>query len=214
LSVLREEISTLLACAGGEDAILDRPLTVLSSVPRESHYSLSAGTRVGAYRIVAPLGRRGMVEVYRAERADGQFEQQVALKLMQREAAALVERFQSERQMLARLEHPGVARLHDGGLADDGRPYVVMELVDGRPIIDWCRERRSDLAQRSALFMAICNAVAYAHRNLVVHRDLKPANVLVTPAGSPRKRICRSRSSRASRRTRTRRCPRSSRASS
>ena len=180
---LRDEIGSLLAWTGGDDAILDRALALPISVAQDADYSLCAGMRVGAYRIVAPIGRGGMGEVYRAKRADGQFEQQVALKLIQREAAAHIERFQSERQMLARLEHPGIARLHDGGLADDGRPYMVMELVDGQPILDWCREQRCDLAQRLALFMAICGAVAYAHRNLVVHRDLKPANVLVTRTG-------------------------------
>ena len=181
--LLREEILALLACTGGEDSILDRPLVVPISATEELHYSLSPGTRVGAYRIVAAMGRGGMGEVYRAARADGQFEQHVALKLMQRDAATHVERFQAERQILARLEHSGIARLHDGGLADDGRPYMVMELVDGQPILDWCRERRCDLSQRLDLFTAICDAVAYAHRNLVVHRDLKPSNILVTQTG-------------------------------
>jgi serine/threonine protein kinase len=188
-ALLLEELTSLVACAGGDDPVLDRPLTAGPiGATEDARYSLEPGTRVGAYRIVAPIGRGGMGEVYRAERADGQFEQQVALKLMQRESAEHMERFQAERQILARLEHPGIARLHDGGLADDGRPYMVMEFVDGRPILDWCLEQRCDLEQRLALFVAICDAVAYAHRNLVVHRDLKPANVLVTPfvAGLPR----------------------------
>ncbi len=180
---LSEDISTLLACAVGEDPILDRPLTAPIGATQDSHCSLSPGTLVGPYRIVAVLGRGGMGEVYRAERADGQFEQQVALKLLQLDAAEHIERFQTERQILAHLEHPGIARLHDGGLADDGRPYMIMELVDGRPLLEWCSEQRLDLAQRLKLFMAVCDAVAYAHRNLVVHRDLKPANVLVTRAG-------------------------------
>jgi serine/threonine-protein kinase len=185
---LRDEIGALLACAGGEDPILDRPLTAPTRAAADSHYSLGhysleQGARVGPYRIVAVIGRGGMGEVYRAERADGQFEQQVALKLVQREAAGHIDRFHTERQILARLEHPGIARLHDGGVAEDGRPYMIMELVDGRPILEWCSEQRLELAQRLKLFMEVCDAVAYAHRNLVVHRDLKPANVLVTRAG-------------------------------
>lgn len=182
-SRLHGEILALLACTGGEDAILDRPLAVPTSATEQLHYSLSPGTRVGPYRIVSAMGRGGMGEVYRAARADGQFEQHVALKLMQRDAARHVERFQAERQILARLEHSGIARLHDGGMLDDGRPYMIMELVDGQQILDWCRERRSNLSQRLDLFTAICDAVAYAHRNLVVHRDLKPTNILVTQTG-------------------------------
>jgi eukaryotic-like serine/threonine-protein kinase len=181
--LLHGEILALLAYTGGEDPILDRPPAAPIRTTEELHYSLSPGTRVGAYRIVAAMGRGGMGEVYRAARADGQFEQHVALKLIQRDAAGHVERFQAERQILARLEHSGIARLHDGGMADDGRPYMVMELVEGQPILDWCRERRCDLSQRLDLFTAICDAVAYAHRNLVVHRDLKPGNILVTQTG-------------------------------
>ena len=180
---LRKELRTLLAYAGGEDSILDRPIVVTQSASDEMHYSLTPGTRVGAYRVVTAIGRGGMGEVYRAARADGLFEQHVALKLLQREAVGHVDRFQAERQILARLEHPGIARLHDGGVAEDGRPYMVMEWVDGQPILEWCRQRRCALAERLALFMAICDAVAYAHRNLVVHRDLKPSNILVSRAG-------------------------------
>jgi eukaryotic-like serine/threonine-protein kinase len=179
---LLREINSLLACAGAADSFLDRPLTARIAAEHEDT-GLAAGERIGAYRILALIGRGGMGEVYRAERADGQFEQQVALKLMQRDAAPHVARFHAERQILARLEHPGIARLHDGGLAGDGRPFMIMELIDGRPILEWCRERRSGVVQRLELFLAICDAVAYAHRNLVVHRDLKPANVMVTAAG-------------------------------
>jgi len=179
---LLREINSLLACTRGADSILDRPLTAPIAAAHED-LGLAAGERVGAYRILSLIGRGGMGEVYRAERADGQFEQQVALKLMQREAASHIGRFHTERQILARLEHPGIARLHDGGVAGDGRPFMIMELIEGRPILDWCREQRCSLVQRLKLFLAICDAVAYAHRNLVVHRDLKPANVMVTAGG-------------------------------
>src|SRR5205085_9704 len=91
--------------------------------------------------------------------------------------------FQAERQILARLDHPGIARLLDGGLSDEGRPYAVVEYVEGETLTEHCRSRHADLRYRLALFMQVCEVVAYAHRNLVVHRDLKPANILVTPEG-------------------------------
>jgi serine/threonine-protein kinase len=181
-AALRAELESLLAHASGEDALLDAPAVDAISGGTDAG-SLQPGQRVGAYRIVGLLGRGGMGEVYHAERADGQFEQHVALKLMRQHLSQQPSRFRSERQMLARLDHPGIAHLVDGGIADDGRPYMVMELVDGLPIVEWCRTRKSDLATRLRLFMDICDAVAYAHRNLIVHRDLKPGNVLVTDDG-------------------------------
>lgn len=180
---LHREVASLLAHVGGHDRILDRPAVALGA-PATTSFSLTPGTRIGAYRILSFLGRGGMGEVYRAERADGQFEQQVALKLIRPEAVAHLDRFQSERQILARLEHPGIARLLDGGMSEDGRPYMVMELVEGKPIIEWCNENASGLSQRLQLFLSICDAVAYAHRNLIVHRDIKPSNLLVRPDGS------------------------------
>jgi serine/threonine-protein kinase len=141
--------------------------------------------RIGAYRLRALLGRGGMGEVWEAARADGQFEQTVALKLLKRgmDSEAVLARFLRERQILARLEHPGIARLLDGGLAPDGRPYFVLERVEGEPITDWCRQRQSPVAERLRLLIAVAEAVAAAHRNLVVHRDLKPSNILVDAAG-------------------------------
>jgi non-specific serine/threonine protein kinase/serine/threonine-protein kinase len=144
----------------------------------------TVGMRLGAWRITRLLGRGGMGEVYEATRADGNFEQRVAIKLLQREAAAQMERFQAERQILARLEHPGIARLYDGGVADDGRPFMAMEFVEGRPITEYCQVTQASFEQRLALFIQVCDAVAYAHRNLVVHRDLKPSNILVTSGGA------------------------------
>lgn len=180
---LHHELASLLALVDGYDRVLDQPAIALQT-PHDLSFSLTPGTRVGAYRVLAFLGRGGMGEVYRAERADGQFEQQVALKLIRREAVAHLERFQAERQILARLEHPGIARLLDGGMSEDGRPYMVMELVKGKPIMEWCRANACGLTQRLQLFTAICDAVAYAHRNLVVHRDIKPSNLLVRADGS------------------------------
>jgi serine/threonine protein kinase/tetratricopeptide (TPR) repeat protein len=185
-AALGREVESLLVQMDGTDAVLDRPILLpeIPAEPSSTSFSLSPGTRVGVYGILEFIGRGGMGEVYRAERADGQFEQQVALKLIRREAGAHLERFHVERQILARLEHPNIARLLDGGLSEDGRPYMVMELVEGKPIMEWCRENQSNLAQRLQLFTSICEAVAYAHRNLMVHRDIKPSNLLVRADGS------------------------------
>ena len=144
------------------------------------------GERVGPYRIVRPLGRGGMGAVFLAERADGQFEQQVALKLIHSGAAStqIVRRFQGERQILARLNHPHIARLFDGGLTDDGRPYFAMEYIDGEPLDRYCDARDASVDERIRLLRTVCDAVQYAHRRLVVHRDLKPSNILVTDDGT------------------------------
>jgi tetratricopeptide (TPR) repeat protein/predicted Ser/Thr protein kinase len=180
---LSDQLASLIAHMGGDDPLLDAPAINAVVAAGVEVGGLEAGHRVGVYRVLSLIGRGGMGEVYHAERVDGQFEQHVALKLIRRELAHQPARFQSERQMLAGLEHPGIARLLDGGIADDGRPYMVMELVHGRPITEWCAANHSDLATRLRLFMEICDAVAYAHRNLIIHRDLKPDNVLVTDDG-------------------------------
>jgi serine/threonine-protein kinase len=148
--------------------------------------SLAPGTRLGAWRIVQFISHGGMGEVYEAARTDGQFEQRAALKLTRPDAPALHGRFSAERQMLARLDHPGIARLLDGGITDDGRPFAVMEFVEGRTIVEWCAARRLPLRDRLVLFLQVCDAVAHAHGQLIVHRDLKPSNVLVDAAGRVR----------------------------
>ncbi len=143
------------------------------------------GRRVGAYRLGALLGRGGMGVVYTAERADGQFELTAALKLLPVGAATPEShrRFLEERRILARLEHPNIARLYDGGMTDDGTPYFVMEYVRGLPLTEFCRLRQVGFEERLRLFVNVCDAVSFAHRKLVVHRDLKPNNVLVTAEG-------------------------------
>jgi tetratricopeptide (TPR) repeat protein len=180
-AALLAEIRSLLEHTGGSDPVLDQPLAIPDEQSR-SDIGLPAGTRVGAYRIIELIGRGGMGEVYRAARADGQYEQEVALKLIRGELSGNPERFQAERQMLAQLQHPGIARLLDGGVFG-ALPYMAIELVDGVPITDWCRANRSDLATRLRLFIGVCDAVTHAHSNLIVHRDIKPGNVLVTPRG-------------------------------
>jgi serine/threonine-protein kinase len=146
---------------------------------------LPAGTRVGPYRIERELARGGMGAVYLAERADAQFEQRVALKLVRPglDSAEVHARFVAERQILARLGHPHIARLLDGGLTDDGRPWFAMEYVEGAPLVAWCNERQLAVSDRLDLFAHVCDAVRFAHQSLVVHRDLKPSNILVTAAG-------------------------------
>ncbi len=148
--------------------------------------SVRAGDRIGPWRLVAEIGRGGMGVVWLAARADGQFEQRAALKLIKRgmDSEAVLARFLRERQILARLEHPHIARLLDGGIAADGRPYFAMECVAGEPLLRYCAERGLKLEERISLFLDICAAVQFAHRQLVVHRDLKPSNVLIGADGS------------------------------
>ncbi len=143
---------------------------------------------LGRYRILRELGRGGMAVVYLAERADGQFEQQVALKRIKRgiDTDEVIQRFDQERQILARAQHPHIARLLDGGGDEVGRPYFVMEYVEGRPIDVYADEERLTLEERLRLFLRVARAVESAHRNLVVHRDLKPSNILVDAEGNPK----------------------------
>ena len=140
---------------------------------------------LGPYRLIEEVGRGGMGNVWLAERADGLFEQKVAIKMMR--AGFLpdesLRRFDSERRILARLNHPNIARVFDGGVAEDGRPYLVMEYVEGVTITEYCNRGELSVEERLRLFLTVCDAVAFAHQNLIVHRDLKPANILVTDGG-------------------------------
>lgn len=149
---------------------------------------LEAGTFVGRYRILREVGRGGMGVVHLAERADGAFEQRVALKRIKRgvDSDDVLRRFERERRILARVTHPDIAHLLDGGVDGEGRPYLVMEFVDGKPIDAWCDTYRLDLPARLRLFLRVAKAVHEAHRNLVVHRDIKPSNILVTEGGHPK----------------------------
>ncbi|MFQ5626538.1 MAG: protein kinase, partial [Methyloligellaceae bacterium] len=146
----------------------------------ESHSYL--GKKVGAYRIVREVGSGGMGVVFLAERAEGEFEQHVAIKLIKHglDSREILERFQSERQILARLQHANIARLLDGGVTPDGQPYFAMEYVDGLPIDAYCDRHKLSIPKRLHLFQIICSAVHHAHQNLLIHRDLKPGNILVT----------------------------------
>jgi serine/threonine protein kinase/tetratricopeptide (TPR) repeat protein len=147
-----------------------------------------AGQRIGAYRVVRSLGEGGMGEVFLAERADAQFDQKVAIKLVRRGLLSRQAqgRLRLERQILATLDHPNIARLFDGGTTAGGTPYIVMEYIDGEPIDTYCDRRNLTIEARLKLFQAVCSAVHRAHQNLIVHRDLKPSNILVTADGTPK----------------------------
>ena len=184
---LRDEVRSLLANDTAED-FLDSPAFDHAQgifTDDEADDDDLVGAHLGPWRIVEPIGRGGMGAVYLAQRADGEFDQQVAIKVVKRgmDTDEIVRRFRDERRLLARLQHPAIARLYDGGVTDDGRPYLVMEHIVGKPIDAYCRDRRLSIAQRLDLFRNVCDAVQYAHRNLIVHRDLKPANILVTDDG-------------------------------
>jgi eukaryotic-like serine/threonine-protein kinase len=146
------------------------------------------GQRLGPYRIVRKLGSGGMGDVYLAERADEEYQQQVAIKLVRSGVFSrqVQGRLRTERQILATLQHPNIARLLDGGRAPDGTPYLVMEYIDGEPIDAYCNRHRLAPEERVALVRTVCSAVHYAHQNLIVHRDLKPNNILITPQGAPK----------------------------
>ena len=178
--IIVSEVESLLRALHGLGSFLSTPPCVAA---QEVVPDVAVGTRLGAWRITRLMGRGGMGDVYEAERADGSFEQRVAVKLLQREAASQLPRFQAERQILASLDHDGIARLHDGGMSEDGRPYMVMEYIEGRPITDFCTLTHATFEQRLGLFMQVCSAVAFAHRSRIVHRDLKPSNILVTADG-------------------------------
>ncbi len=187
---LRAEVQALLAADSREHSLLDAGAAeagFADLLPADAPLEDTVvGKRIGPWRIVRPIGTGGMGAVYLAERDDGEFRQTAALKLIRRgmNSAEILARFRAERQILARLDHPGIARLLDGGISAEGRPWFTMEYVDGAPIDRYCDEHALDLEDRLGLFADVCDAVRYAQRNLVVHRDLKPGNILVTPDGT------------------------------
>lgn len=187
---IKREVEAMLAAESDAEQFFGEPAAInyAGFLPLEDNPEALAGQEIGNYRIIRELGQGGMGPVYLAERADGKFEQQVALKLLRRELNTrdIRRRFRHERQILAALQHPSIARLLDAGTTDDGIPYLAMEYVAGLPIDDFCDKNNYDLEQRLKLFRGVCAAVAYAHRNLVVHRDLKPSNILVTEDGAPK----------------------------
>jgi eukaryotic-like serine/threonine-protein kinase len=154
----------------------------------ETGSGLQAGALVGPYRLVRPLGAGGMAEVWLAQRADGAFKREVALKLPMpsRPRKDLASRFARERDILAALEHPNIARLYDAGVSSQGLPYLAMEYVHGEPLTAWCDAHRLGIRERLKLFLQVLDAVQYAHGHQVIHRDIKPSNILVTDSGQVR----------------------------
>jgi tetratricopeptide (TPR) repeat protein len=190
-AALREEVRALLEADAGAQgratrAALQAPQLIDALAHEESARTSDAwiGRELGAWRIVRVLGQGGMGQVYLAERHDGEFRQQAALKLLRGAGDATTQaRFVAERQILAELEHPSIAHLLDGGTHPDGGPWFALEYVDGNTLLAWCDARRLGVEARLQLFLEVCAAVAYAHERLVVHRDLKPGNILVDGAG-------------------------------
>ncbi|WP_193166406.1 serine/threonine-protein kinase [Microbulbifer hainanensis] len=178
-----EEVRRLLAIADRE-ADSQRHVDIIDRQLRDLSQNLQRGQQLGPYEIEQEIGRGGMGIVFLARRIDGNYEQKVALKIAPSFASREeLRHFHQERQILARLQHPNIAMLLDGGATDDQRPYLVMEYVDGRPISDYCHDQQLDLDARLRLFLSVCDAVSYAHSHLIIHRDIKPENVLVTASG-------------------------------
>ena len=185
---LRREVESLLASheqAG--TGFLNTPAANLKSAA-VAPATTRAGRRIGVYQIGEQIGHGGMGEVYRAGRADGQYTKEVAVKLVRGcfDSVSVLERFRNERQILATLDHPNIARLLDGGTTDDGIPYLVMELIEGTRIDLYCDDHGLSVTERLQLFRQVCAAVQYAHQRLVIHRDIKPSNILVTQEGAPK----------------------------
>ena len=183
---LLAEVRSLIASHEAPFPMLDAPLPPLSAAALYETAGPQAGERIGPWELLEEIGHGGMGTVYLGRRADEAFEKKVAIKLVRGGMASesVLRRFRTERQILANLEHPHIARLIDGGAADDGRPYFVMEYIEGLPLPEWCVRRGRNVRERLGIFVDVCAAVEYAHRNRVVHRDIKPANVLVTADGS------------------------------
>jgi hypothetical protein len=186
---LKRELESLLACDAPGQPLVEIPAEFVASCS-ENHDSNPdmAGRRIGPYRLISLIGHGGMGAVYLCVRDDDQYQKQVAVKLLKRgmDTDFMLSRFRQERQILANLEHPFIARLMDGGATEDGLPYFVLEYVDGVPITKYCAEQNLSIPERLRLFRLVCEAVQYAHQNLVVHRDLKPSNILTTKEGIPK----------------------------
>lgn len=181
-AALRADVEALLY----EDGTADPVLAAIGAEVEGLIEAQAEGRMIGPYRTIRRLGQGGMGSVYLAERADDQYRKQVAIKLIRagiEQRGAFLRRFLNERQILASLEHPNIARLLDGGVSDSGAPYLVMEYVDGEAIDRYAGARQLDAGQRLELFLGVCEAVQHAHRNMVIHRDLKPSNIMVDHEG-------------------------------
>src|SRR5690554_1746129 len=183
---MRAEIEALIVSDQEASSFLGRLSDQVVSPAMQELFSSDPfiGTRLGPFVVEERIGRGGMGNVYRARRDDGAFEQIVAIKVVRRDLSpSMKARFLSERRILGRLSHPGIAGILDGGVTQDSLPWLAMEFVDGLPVTDYADQNRLTVPERLALFSKICDAVSYAHRNLVIHRDLKPSNILVDRNG-------------------------------
>jgi serine/threonine-protein kinase len=185
---MRREIESLLTADTRAVSFLEQPVTGRSGHPPVSLMESTVPDRIGQYQLLRLAGEGGMSKVYLALRADDEFQKRVALKVVRQDLDRedLVRRFRTERQILAGLDHPNIAKLLDGGTTPEGRPYFVMDFIDGIPIDRYCDENCLTVDQRLDLFQAVCSAAHYAHQNLVIHRDIKPSNILVTADGVPK----------------------------
>jgi len=180
---LRNEVESLLGFDNSTTGGLEQD--AFSSLFGADLPKIPPGTKIGKYNIIREIGTGGMGSVFLAERSDGDFEQKVAIKIIRLglQSEDLRRRFVRERQILASLEHPNIARLIDGGTTDDGAPYLVMEYVEGTPLIEYADANGLKLEERLDLFREVCSAVTFAHQKLIIHRDLKPSNILITTDG-------------------------------
>jgi len=187
---LRSEVLGLLSAHDSSGDFIQHPAVVDVGflVSDTNHSAAAAGQHIGTYEIIRELGRGGMGAVYLASRADEAFDKQVALKLIKRgmDSDAIIKRFVMERQILANLDHPNIARMIDGGTTENGLPYFVLEYIEGTTITRYCDEHKLNTLERLKLFLQVCAAVQFAHQNLIVHRDLKPSNIIVTKDGTPK----------------------------
>ncbi len=179
---LKKEIDSLLKADADESSLLEKPLVELIDIAQ----SISlVGKKIGEYHLISQIGYGGMGEVYLAERDEKQFKQKVALKIIKKgmDSTETIRRFQTERQILAKLVHPNIASLYDGGITENGLPYFTMEYIEGEAISKYCDNHQLPINERIKLCQQVLDAVQYAHKNFIVHRDLKPANIIVTLDG-------------------------------
>ena len=188
--ILQKEVERLLAAHQRAGEFIQKPAfpDAFQILANEQEEQAFVGHQFGAYKIIKEIGRGGMGAVFLAERADAEYKKQVAIKLIKRgmDTDSVLKRFRHERQILASLEHPNIARLLDGGTTAEGLPYFVMEYIEGLPITEYADQQKLSVTERLELFRQVCAAVSYAHQRLVIHRDIKPSNILVTKEGVPK----------------------------
>lgn len=184
---LYTEVASLLAAAEQPENIIENNAVDLAANVAIDEPDLT-GRQFGNYRIMRELGSGGMGAVFLAERDDGQFKMQVALKVVRQSVvdSDTLKRFLAERQILADLHHPNIAALHDGGVTEAGEPFLAMEYIEGKPLTEFANDKKLTIRERLELFLKVCSAVSFAHRNLVIHRDIKPSNIMVTADGEPK----------------------------